>query len=749
MPGRPAKVPAALALSALALVVLSGVCGGRDRALALAALEAVAKSGKTSQIAAAEAFTAKLADTGAAAEAQVLLAGMYERARPADAAEKLGRMARALAAGRHPAQAAIVARHEARLAWSQSRYPDALAAFDLSIQQAELAGDAPLRARGLLGVFTLLYEMGDLRGAEAALKLATRDPRALDDELRTTVAFDRGLLADAEGQGALAIATFKEVLRSPTVKPFSELAWLTSLNLFTLALDSGAVPLAQEASATVERVFAGGPFKTRSNSRIARGLGEARLALLREQPAAALAQLDALAAENPSAQWAWKIALERGRALQALGRLEQAEAAFESSAEVVEHLRSDQYDDFKSWVVAQRRAPFEALFSLHVARGDGLRALQVHERVQGRTFIEAFAANTTGAGSANATSRVTWLRKLYPALHASPVLAAPPPTVDELRARLRELATRNERALSYFETTRALYVIDVAGGSVHINAAGAPLATIRALVARLQAAPDDATTARALGDLLLPTATTRTAPPPRLYITPSATLARLPFAALRRGDRALITDFTLAQVPSLAALQALRPMGKTPPTREAAVILADAAADLPEAAAEGRAVAQHLAGSAVQLYAGPAATRARLDQAQDARLLHLAVHSGVGATGPFLALADGPLLAGELLDRRIRAQLVVLASCASAATPDPGLWGSLVASFLASGSPAVVGSLWSTRDQISRAFVERFYGEGGLTDPAAALARTQRAWIAEGRPTADWAAFAFYGPGAS
>lgn len=66
---------------------------------------------------------------------------------------------------------------------------------------------------------------------------------------------------------------------------------------------------------------------------------------------------------------------------------------------------------------------------------------------------------------------------------------------------------------------------------------------------------------------------------------------------------------------------------------------------------------------------------------------------------------------------------------------------------LASGSPSVVGSLWSTKDQVSRQFVERFYEEGGASDPALALARAQRAWMTQKRPVGDWAAFAFYGPG--
>ena len=48
--------------------------------------------------------------------------------------------------------------------------------------------------------------------------------------------------------------------------------------------------------------------------------------------------------------------------------------------------------------------------------------------------------------------------------------------------------------------------------------------------------------------------------------------------------------------------------------------------------------------------------------------------------------------------------------------PAPGLWGSLVASFLASGAPSVVASLWSTKDRVGRELSERFYAEGGTRE---------------------------------
>jgi CHAT domain-containing protein len=123
----------------------------------------------------------------------------------------------------------------------------------------------------------------------------------------------------------------------------------------------------------------------------------------------------------------------------------------------------------------------------------------------------------------------------------------------------------------------------------------------------------------------------------------------------------------------------------------------------------------------------------------------------VGPRGASLILADGPLTAGEVVGARLGPGLAVLAGCASAAQlahrTGREVWGSLAAAFLASGARQVVAALWSIPDDSTRAFVERFYAEGGAEDPAGALARTQRAWIADGRGAEEWAPFVLLGTG--
>jgi CHAT domain-containing protein len=73
------------------------------------------------------------------------------------------------------------------------------------------------------------------------------------------------------------------------------------------------------------------------------------------------------------------------------------------------------------------------------------------------------------------------------------------------------------------------------------------------------------------------------------------------------------------------------------------------------------------------------------------------------------------------------------------------MWGSLSTAFLVAGSEAVLASLWSIEDQSAREFITRFYGEGAPNQPATALARAQRAFIAAGQPASRWAPFVLFG----
>jgi CHAT domain-containing protein len=131
--------------------------------------------------------------------------------------------------------------------------------------------------------------------------------------------------------------------------------------------------------------------------------------------------------------------------------------------------------------------------------------------------------------------------------------------------------------------------------------------------------------------------------------------------------------------------------------------------------------------------------------ATGAAVLHLATHATPTALGPALALADGPVGVGDIIDRSVAPELVVLASCGSADAQDRTELGALASAFLAAGAHAIVASRWAVADDAAREFSIAFYAADGVHDPIGATAAAQRTLIRRGVPTASWSTFVVYG----
>jgi len=398
------------------------------------------------------------------------------------------------------------------------------------------------------------------------------------------------------------------------------------------------------------------------------------------------------------------------------------------------------FDDFKLWLLDRRREPYEALFRLHARAGDSRRAIEVFERAKARTFLDAFIrATSTTTGDAGdisllheSTQRLDGLQALLPAMSKSPAVEVRP--IDPVLA-----AVGNRNVLMYFEAGDELWLVTILGGRRQLHQLSTSDAHVRRLVERFLTSPDEPAPAATLGDALLPPAALPQ-PGATLHIVTDGSLGRVPFASLRPRGRILVRDYTISFVPSLNALYAAdkrAPIAYGPP-----VVLGDPRGDLPAAARESVDVATRLG---VASFVGVAATRRHLQQAAHARVLHLSTHTGIGARGPWAAMADGDVGAAVLISQGIQPRLAVLATCASAAKEGRDMWGSLASAFLAAGSQGVLASLWSVDDKDAREFITRFYDEGGADDSAGALARTQRALLDSGKPASFWMPYVHFG----
>jgi len=174
-----------------------------------------------------------------------------------------------------------------------------------------------------------------------------------------------------------------------------------------------------------------------------------------------------------------------------------------------------------------------------------------------------------------------------------------------------------------------------------------------------------------------------------------------------------------------------------------AAAVGDPRGSLPGAAQEVHAIAGMIGASE---HLGRDATADAVERARHACALHVAVHSQIENGHAAFMLSDGPLSASDIVRREIAPRLAVVATCRSQVDDKP--LASLVAAFLAAGSPGVIGVKRAYDDvdgaQLMKEFYRRYH-ENGERDPPLALAQAQRAAVASRRPPRAWATVSFFG----
>jgi tetratricopeptide (TPR) repeat protein len=632
-------------------------------------------------------------------------------------------------------------------AWETADYKSALVLGTRSLDRAESLGDGKRKAAALRAIFAVYYETGDLEAALAVLAEVEKLFEPDDHESRARHLANRAGVRLDEGRPELALQEAERALllgRDVADRRFQRTA---RLNAAMACLRLGrTAPAAAHLDEAARQVDPGAAPPTSV------GYVRARVRVAEGRYEEAIEAVDAALQSKPSAEWQWDLLFWKGAALEALGRRAAAARAYEASARVVEGMRASlDLSDLKGWLLARNREPYEALFRLQAHGGDARAALLTFERATARSFLDSFVGTPPAAGGLpvpeRSTERVAALQELLPRMGASAVAALRP--LDRL---LKPSATRH--VLAYFRAQQELWLLVVAGGRVRLVRLEASAAEASDLTERLVAALSRASgkrlgraaadgsvgeLAERLSRILLPPGTL---PPPgtAVYLVTDAVLEQVPFALLPQQRRPLIERHPLTFVPSLNALAAL--VERAPRHGGRAVVLADPEGDLPAAAEEGREVAARLN---VRPLLGREATRAALLGAGGARLLHVAAHAEISHRGPWLATADGPVGVDALSSPPLGPEVVVLATCVSAGARGRGMWGSLAAAFLASGSRRVVATVRSVEDRAARETIARFYAEGGERDPALALARAIRSLVREGRDPAAWTPFVHIG----
>ena len=622
------------------------------------------------------------------------------------------------------------------VSWGQSEYREALDYAAKCQQQALLAGDARMQALAAQALFSILIQVGDLEGAERALQVASYAD--LSDSDKAHLLANRGALRLRQGRPELAQQASRQALETAG----SEGDRFFRSVYLNLAEASLARSNLDEAAGHLESAWRHAA-SAKDNSALF--YYQAQLHLQSGQLAQAEEVLNsAFEVAAPIPDWAWQLHYLRGQVAEQRGDLSGSESGYRASIQILEDLRTSLgFNDFKAWLLEQKRKPYEALFRLRATSNRARDALAIVERVKARAFLDAFVQSTSASGPSGSgraldvgrvTSRMDSLSMLLPAMSESPVARSLP-----LENILETIGPRH--FLVFFQAGEEIWLFYPRTQRVAMKVLPGSAQEVHRLVDRYLARRQKHELASQLGELLLPR-DSLPAPGGLLHIVTDGNLGRLPFAALRHSNRFLVQDYPIVYVPSLSGLAAA--MQQPVRDYQPPVVMGDPDGDLPEARGEVRQVALRL-GAAPAL--GPAATGKRFFNASRARILHLSTHTGLDAGGPWLSLADGKVQAAAVVKERVAPELVVLASCASAARRGSGLWGSLGAAFLAAGSRSVLASLWSVEDLEAKRFVMEFYRQGGASDSPSALARTQRRFIESGEPVSVWASYVLFGSG--
>ncbi len=245
----------------------------------------------------------------------------------------------------------------------------------------------------------------------------------------------------------------------------------------------------------------------------------------------------------------------------------------------------------------------------------------------------------------------------------------------------------------------------------------------------------------------------------QLVVAPHAELMAVPWAALHDGQTYLCERLHVRIAASAARWCAARQLAPSGDTGEVLALGAcgEENAGLPAVRAELRAIEMQLAkhGLPLRLLQDHAANRTALQQhAGQARLLHLAGHATVRDDNPAfssLLLGDGPLLAHDLAQLRLRdGAVVVLSACDGARSLRSAgheQLGLLRALWLA-GARAVLASPWALDDEATATWMHRFYaGWSAGKGLAASVQAAQQQAAQSGEHPALWGGFAVHGPG--
>ncbi|KAM3090581.1 CHAT domain-containing tetratricopeptide repeat protein [Phormidesmis sp. 146-35] len=470
-----------------------------------------------------------------------------------------------------------------------------------------------------------------------------------------------------------------------------------------------------------------------------------------------------------------------------LGNLPSAEKALLSAIQVRESIRGDlgNNDNNKISIFEQQATSYRALQEVLIRQNKITPALEIAERGRGRAFVELLAqrlstgsSNVSSGGltlaAAPTQSQIRQIAKMqnatlvqYSIIYETIKIQGKPSTRESAlyiwviqptgditfrQVDLKPLWQRHNNSLAKLTIEKQEFLAVRSRGS-NSTRPQANLPTLHQLLIE-PIAP------------LLPKN-----PTDHVIFIPQGALFQVPFPALQDDQgNYLIQKHTILTAPSIQVLaltrQQRQKLSNQKPGR--AIVLGNptmpsvspapgaperSLSPLPGAEIEAKAIAPLLNTQAILGAQGTkAAIVAKMPQAS---IIHFATHGlldDVRGLESAIALApsgkdNGLLSAEEILDMRLKANLVVLSACntAQGRTTGDGIIG-LSRAFISAGVPSVIVSLWSVPDAPTAELMQSFYQNLQKNpDKAQALRQAMLTTMKTHPQPRDWAAFTLIG----
>jgi len=607
------------------------------------------------------------------------------------------------------------------------KYGPALEEYQLALDGYRQAGLKRELVEGLNDLGTLHLVLGDAASAEKSFRQALELARAIGNPRGVTFnLFALGNLEWRKARYEQAAALYREA-HAQAQKAEDQTA--TALSLLQLALthrDLGRLEEARQAAQEaleISRAIGARPLEAQALY----ALGDvARVAQAHERALQHFALGEQIAQTFGDPDLLWRLAYGRGRALEALGRDEEAVAAYREAITTIESVRGQlQQERFRAGYIEDKYQVYVALVRLLLKLGLIDQAFQTAEKLRARSYLDLLhrgppLVHNEAQREAEAALRervrrlqdvikqenekpqpeqrgqaldlfsrelaeaerafhalLDDLRRTEPEYAAALALDVPPTEQVQLRlppdAALLEYLVGEDSLTIFVVTGRELRAKTLPVRTDDLNT---KVELLRDLIVR-EKSPDWEKPALSLRRLLI-------APLEqegwldgirRLYLVPHGILHYVPFAALANSEkgrkRFLVNDYVLAYLPTAAALT----HAKEPSLANGTLFaVAPLQARLQFAEQEVRTIGQNFASPKLVLVGKQATEAAFKQQADRFQVLHLASHGYFNKLNPLLSgveleaggREDGRLEVHEILALRLNAKLVTLSACNTA-----------------------------------------------------------------------------------